>query len=44
VLSLQRLDVYRCAIELLSFTATIQFPRGFPVSRTSYDAPRCRCL
>jgi len=28
MLSFQRLDVYRCAIELLSFTATIEFPRG----------------
>jgi four helix bundle protein len=28
MLSFQRLDVYRCAIELLSFTATIELPRG----------------
>ena len=28
MLSFQRLDVYRCAIELLSFTATIESPRG----------------
>ncbi len=28
MLSFQRLDVYRCAIELLSFTATIESSRG----------------
>jgi hypothetical protein len=28
VLSFQRLDVYRCAIDLLAFCATIDFPRG----------------
>ena len=28
MLSFQRLDVYRCAIDLLAFTAAIQFPRG----------------
>jgi len=29
MLSFQRLDVYRCAIELLAFAAAIEFPRGF---------------
>ena len=28
MLSFQRLDVYRCAIDLLSFAATIELPRG----------------
>ena len=28
-LSFQRLDVYRCAIELLAFVSTTEFPRGF---------------
>jgi len=28
MLSFQRLDVYRCAIELVAFTATIETPRG----------------
>jgi hypothetical protein len=28
MLSFQRLDVYRCSIELLAFSATIDFPRG----------------
>ena|ERR1019366_373828 len=28
MLSFQRLDVYRCAIELLALTATLDFPRG----------------
>lgn len=28
MLSFQRLDVYRCAIELLAFTSTIEYPRG----------------
>jgi four helix bundle protein len=28
MLSFQRLDVYRCAIELLAFTASVEFPRG----------------
>ena len=28
MLSFQRLDVYRCAIDLLSFAATIEIPRG----------------
>ncbi len=28
MLSFQRLDVYRCAIELLAFSATVDIPRG----------------
>ena len=28
MLSFQRLDVYRCAIELVAFTATVETPRG----------------
>jgi len=28
MLSFQRLDVYRCAIDLLAFTAAIDLPRG----------------
>ena len=28
MLSFQRLDIYRCSIDLLAFTATIEFPRG----------------
>jgi four helix bundle protein len=47
MLSFQRLDVYRCAIELLAFTATIAFPRGLshfadfvdPLRRAALSVP-----
>ncbi len=44
MLSLPRLAVYRCAIELLSFTATIEFPRGLshladPLRRAALSVP-----
>ena len=44
MLSFQRLDVYRCAIERLAFTATIEFPSGLshfadPLRRAALSVP-----
>ena len=40
MLSFQRLDVYRCAIELLSFTSTLESPRGLSSPRGPAAAGR----